>query len=50
LQSPETAEHLCGKCEAYAVNWQGTADELWAEHPHVIKGYVNYRDRDKNRK
>ena len=29
LQSPETADHLCDKCEAYARNWQPTADRLW---------------------
>ena len=29
LQSPETADHLCDKCEAYAKNWQPTADRLW---------------------
>lgn len=31
LQSPESAEHLCGKCGAYAACWQETADRLWAE-------------------
>lgn len=29
LQSPESAEHLCGKCAAYAKNWVGTPDKLW---------------------
>ena len=29
LQSPETAEHLCDKCEAYANCWKDEADELW---------------------
>lgn len=28
-QSPESAEHLCAKCDAYAENWKGTADRLW---------------------
>ena len=31
LQSPETVEHLCVKCDAYAACWQGTADRLWTE-------------------
>ena len=31
LQSPETAEHLCAKCDGYAACWQGKADKLWAE-------------------
>lgn len=29
LQSPESAEHLCAKCDAYAENWKETADRLW---------------------
>ena len=29
LQSPESAEHLCGKCKEYAANWAETAEELW---------------------
>ncbi len=33
-QSPESAEHLCGKCDAYAENWKATADRLWKQsHP-----------------
>ena len=29
LQSPESVEHLCGKCEQYASIWKKKADELW---------------------
>lgn len=29
LQSPESAEHLCGKCESYAKNWAPVAEDLW---------------------
>lgn len=29
LQSPESAEHLCAKCDEYAKNWKPAADELW---------------------
>ncbi|MGM9660219.1 MAG: radical SAM protein [Faecousia sp.] len=29
MQSPESVEHLCAKCDAYAENWVGTADRLW---------------------
>ena len=29
MQSPESAEHLCAKCDAYAENWVATADRLW---------------------
>ena len=30
-QSPETAEHLCGKCDSYAKCWAPEADRLWKE-------------------
>lgn len=29
MQSPESAEHLCAKCDAYAAGWTPTADKLW---------------------
>ena len=29
LQAPESADHLCDKCESYASRWQGRAQELW---------------------
>ncbi len=29
LQSPESAEHLCSKCDHYAACWKPAADELW---------------------
>ncbi|HCT92738.1 MAG TPA: radical SAM protein, partial [Lachnospiraceae bacterium] len=29
LQSPETVEHLCAKCDRYAQEWKPVADELW---------------------
>ena len=45
LQSPESAEHLCSKCKAYACEWEKTADQLWKEHPHQQKGYTNYKKR-----
>ena len=33
-QSPETVEHLCGKCREYAANWLPTARRLWEQsHP-----------------
>ena len=31
LQSPETAEHLCAKCDRYAENWKPVAEEMWKE-------------------
>ncbi len=32
LQSPESAEHLCSKCDHYAEHWKPVADKLWAEN------------------
>ena len=29
LQSPESAEHLCAKCDEYARLWAPVADGLW---------------------
>ncbi len=31
-QSPETADHLCSKCDSYAACWKPEADRLWAEN------------------
>lgn len=34
LEAPESAEHLCEKCKAYAECWKPEAEKLWAEeHP-----------------
>ena len=44
LQSPETAEHLCGKCAEYARNWKPCADKLWAQETHPVHAYENYKD------
>ncbi|MGN0707841.1 MAG: radical SAM protein [Faecalibacterium sp.] len=35
LESPETVEHLCGKCEQYAARWQPEADLVWS---HLAAG------------
>ena len=32
LQSHESVDHLCDKCQSYAHNWQSVADELWQEY------------------
>ena len=31
MQSPETADHLCSKCDSYASLWTPKAQELWEE-------------------
>ena len=45
LESDESVEHLCAKCDDYAENWKPVADEFWAEHKH-FKTY--YKDENKN--
>lgn len=42
LESPETVEHLCAKCDSYAENWKPVAEEYWKEHTHPNRGYDNY--------
>lgn len=29
MQSPETADHLCAKCDSYAACWAPKAEEIW---------------------
>ena len=29
MQSPETADHLCSKCDSYAACWAPKAEEIW---------------------
>ena len=41
-ESEETVEQLCSKCDDYAANWKGAAEELWASMPHRKKGYEGY--------
>jgi hypothetical protein len=40
LQSPESADHLCAKCDAYASCWKPKADELWEEVPEERRQFV----------
>ena len=40
LQSPESADHLCAKCDAYASCWKPKADELWEEIPEERRQFV----------
>ena len=42
LESPETVEHLCGKCKEYAAKWGPVADEIWNRTEHKIPKYQNY--------
>ncbi|MBQ1544472.1 MAG: radical SAM protein [Clostridia bacterium] len=41
LESEESVDHLCDKCEDYAAKWQPAADDYWQSHRHfkpVYKG------------
>lgn len=31
MLSEETCDHLCGKCDAYAIEWKPVAEELWKQ-------------------
>lgn len=39
LESPETVEHLCGKCRSYAEAWAPCAEKLWQETPKRKHSY-----------
>ncbi len=42
LESPESAEHLCAKCDDYAKEWAPVADDIWAHQIHRKKSYEGY--------
>ena len=42
LESPESVEHLCAKCESYAEDWAPVAEEYWNTHSHPELRYSNY--------
>ena len=42
MESPETADHLCDKCEDYAKEWAPIAEEYWKDHKHPRPKYENY--------
>ena len=44
LQSPESVDHLCDKCGAYAADWQPVADEIWSHVTLRESRYENYKD------
>ena len=38
MESPESVEHLCSKCDKYAKEWKPMADKLWKEsHPDFVR-------------
>jgi hypothetical protein len=42
LESPESVEHLCGKCEDYAATWGEEAENIWNQSQHKPAMYQNY--------
>ena len=45
LQTPESAESLCGKCKSYADAWAPEAQRIWdAEPKHHAQYYENYKN------
>lgn len=43
LESPESVEHLCGKCAEYANEWKEHAETIWAGQKHKEPKYTNYK-------
>lgn len=44
MESPESVEHLCGKCTAYAKEWAPVADDIWKHQTHKRPAYENYTE------
>ena len=44
MESPESVEHLCEKCDDYAKEWAPVAEEVWRSQKHEPKAYVNYSE------
>jgi MoaA/NifB/PqqE/SkfB family radical SAM enzyme len=43
LESPETVDHLCEKCEQYADTWKEEANVIWDHQKHAsTQNYQNY--------
>ena len=44
VESPESVDHLCAKCDDYAKAWAPVADEIWASEKHKKASYENYTE------
>ncbi len=42
LESPESVDHLCTKCDDYAAEWAPVAEDLWSHMKHPKKKYEGY--------
>ena len=54
LQEQESAEHLCGKCRAFADEWAPVAERMWnnpadPRHPYRVDITANMADTDKEK-
>ncbi|MBR3052561.1 MAG: radical SAM protein [Firmicutes bacterium] len=45
VEAPEEVDELCDKTVAYAANWAGPAEEIWASETHKERPYSNYEKR-----
>lgn len=50
LIEKETADQLCGKCDAYAAAWAPTAKRIWEEKARFKPFTQYYRDTEEGRK
>lgn len=50
LESPESVEHLCGKCTEYAKEWKVVADDIWDHEKHRESVYENYAPENRTKK
>ncbi len=48
LESPESVEHLCGKCTPYAESWKDDAEEIWKSETHKKPSYENYAPQNRD--
>lgn len=40
----EDVDTLCGRCDDFALEWAGLAEEIWANNPHPVTHTQYYRD------
>ncbi|MBQ7638862.1 MAG: radical SAM protein [Clostridia bacterium] len=47
LITDEDVDTLCGRCDDFALEWQGVADEIWKSTKHPVTHTQYYRDGEK---
>ena len=48
LESEESVEHLCAKCDDYAAEWAPVADAIWNAQEHRTPTYENYAPQNRS--